>query len=325
MRRALVALALAAAGLAPAATAQVEAVASAGFTTSDLDRAVAFFTGALGFVSTRESELAGDGVAQLTGVPGARLRVATLALGTETLELTQFASAPGRAIPADLASDDLAFQHVAIVVADMDRAYARLREHGVQHVSSAPQTLPDSIPAAAGIRAFYFRDFDGHNLELIWYPPGKGEPRWQERPPGRLFLGIDHTAIGVADTAASLAFWRDALGLAVAGESENAGTEQERLNGVFASRVRITGLRAGAGPGVEFLDYLAPPGGRPIPADLRPNDLLYWQTTLVAADAGAVCARARRQAVTLDAARFGFAKACLVRDPDGHFVRVVER
>jgi len=258
-------------------------------------------------------------------VAGVRLRALRLALGGETLELVQALAPAGRPIPPDLRSDDLAFQHVAIVVADMDAAWARVRAAGVRPISPAPQTLPASIPAAAGIRAAYFRDPDGHPLELIWYPPGKGDPRWQQGPPGRLFLGIDHTALAVDDTERSLAFWRDALGLRVAGASENAGAEQERLNGVPGARVRITGLRATAGPGVEFLDYLAPAGGRPIPADLRAQDLLFWQTTVTARDAGALCAARGAAAVELDPAAWGFARACLVRDPDGHFVRVAER
>lgn len=313
--------------LAPAlAHAQTESIDAIGFTTSDLARAVAFFTDVLGFENAGTRAIEGDPAARLTGVPEARLRVATLRLGDERLAITRFEHpAGGRPIPADARSNDLSFQHVAIVVSDMDRAYARLRAHAVQHVSSGPQTLPASIPAAAGIRAFYFRDFDGHNLELIWYPPGKGDARWQRAAGDRLFLGIDHSAIGVSDTAASLAFWRGALGLAVAGESENAGSEQEHLNGVFASRVRITGLRAKSGPGVEFLDYLAPPGGRPIPSDLRPDDLAFWHVDVVVADADAVCASHGSRAVAVPPAAIGFAKACLVRDPDGHFVRVIQR
>ena len=59
--------------------------------------------------------------------------------------------------------------------------------------------------------------------------------------------GIDHTAIVVANTEASLKFYRDALGLQIAGTSENYGTEQEHLNNVFGARLRITSLRAGSG------------------------------------------------------------------------------
>lgn len=57
-------------------------------------------------------------------------------------------------------------------------------------------------------------------------------------------MGIDHTAIAVSDTQASLDFYRDLLGLRVAGKSENYGTQQEHLNQVFGARLHISGLRA---------------------------------------------------------------------------------
>ena len=94
----------------------------------------------------------------------------------------------------------------------------------------------------------------------------------------KLFLGIDHTAIVISDTDASLRFYRDVLGLQVVGESENYGPEQERLNNVFGARLRITSLRAASGPGVEFLEYLAPGDGRPYPPEEKANDLIHWQT-----------------------------------------------
>jgi catechol 2,3-dioxygenase-like lactoylglutathione lyase family enzyme len=64
-----------------------------------------------------------------------------------------------------------------------------------------------------------------------------------------LFLGIDHTAIVVWDTEASVKFYRDLLGLHVAGESENYGTEQEHLNNVFGAHLRITALLQRRRPG----------------------------------------------------------------------------
>src|SRR5215472_14970536 len=214
-----------------------------GFTVFDLDSALAFYTQVLPFEIVDEHEVLGEPYEQLTGVFGARMRVVTLELGQEQIQLTQFIAPPGgRPIQPDSRSNDLWFQHLAIVVSDMDAAYATLREHNIQHVSTAPQTLPDYITAAAGIRAFYFRDPDGHNLELIWFPEGKGAPRWQSR--NQLFLGIDHTAIGIADTERSLRFYRDILGLTIVSESENYGTEQEHLNMVFGAHLHITGLQA---------------------------------------------------------------------------------
>lgn len=100
-----------------------------------------------------------------------------------------------------------------------------------------------------------------------------------------MFLGIDHTAIVVGDTDGSLGFYRDLLDMRIAGESENYGIEQERLNNVFGARLRITSMRATAGPGTEFLEYLAPGDGRPYPADARANDLLHWQTRLAVRNA----------------------------------------
>jgi catechol 2,3-dioxygenase-like lactoylglutathione lyase family enzyme len=209
----------------------------------------------------------------------------------------------------------------------MDQAYARLRQYGVAHASSGPQRLPDWNRNAGGIRAFYFRDPDGHFLEVLQFPPGKGEPRWQAGD--RLFLGIDHTAIVVSDTDRSLGLYRDLLGLRVAGTSENYDLEQEHLNNVFGARLRITTLRAPVGPGIELLEYLAPRDGRPAPIDLKANDLAHWQTTLATAGADTLVGLASsRPAFALVSPRLttpdpSVGGAALIRDPDGHGLRLV--
>jgi hypothetical protein len=51
----------------------------------------------------------------------------------------------------------------------------------------------------------------------------------------------------VANTQAGLNFYRDLLGLKLAGESMNSGTEQEHLNNVARARLRIAALKPGAG------------------------------------------------------------------------------
>ena len=310
----------------------VSAVGPIGLTVSDADRSAAFYTRVLGFERVLEVEVTGDDYERLQGVFGLRLRIVRMRLGDEALDLMEYLTPRGRPVPPDSRSQDRWFQHVAIVVSDMDRAYAHLREHRVEHASPAPQRLPDWNPIAGGIRAFYFKDPDGHPLEAIWFPAGKGDPRWR-RDGGRLFLGIDHTAIVVSDTERSLACYRDVLGLAEAGRSENWGPEQERLNNVFGARLRITTLRAPAGPGVELLQYLAPRDGRPAPADARANDLAHWQTTLATGDAAAVERAVRAGPCTLvspgvvvpPGRELGFARAFLARDPDGHAFHVVQR
>ena len=332
---AAVALALAlplAGSLAAQGAAPVAAVESVGMTVADLDRSMAFYQQVLGFEKAAEVEVWGDAYERLQGVFGLRMRVARLRLGDEVLELTEYLAPRGRPIPADARSNDRWFQHIAIIVSDMDRAYRWLRQHKVEHASTGPQRLPDWNPNAAGIRAFYFKDPDGHHLEVLQFPPGKGDPRWH-RAGDRLFLGIDHTAIVVGDTETSLAFYRDQLGMAVAGASENHGPEQERLNNVFGARLRITTLRAAAGPAIEFLEYLAPRDGRPFPAGARANDLLHWQTRLVSGDVAAAAQRLRAgrpafispDVIALPDSQLGFRKGVLLRDPDGHALQVIER
>jgi len=310
----------------------VVAVESVGMTVADMDKAIDFYTNVLSFKKISDVEVFGAEYEQLQGLFGVRLRIVKMQLGNEIIELTEYLTPKGRPIPIDSRSNDRWFQHIAIVVRDMDQAYQHLRKYKVQHASTAPQRIPETNKAAAGIRAFYFKDPDGHNLEIIYFPPGKGNPKWQQ-PTDQLFLGIDHTAIVIASTATSLQFYRDVLGLKLAGESMNFGTEQEHLNNVQGAHLRISGLQSPAGPGIEFLEYLEPRDGRLLPADSKSNDLLHWQTTLVVKDVAAIAQRLRSnqtifispQVVTLSDSNLGFKKGILVRDPDGHPLRLVER
>jgi catechol 2,3-dioxygenase-like lactoylglutathione lyase family enzyme len=310
----------------------VSAVAGVGMTVKDLDRSIDFYSRVLSFSKIRAVELSGDPWERLEGVFGLRMRVAWLQLGSEQILLKEYLAPKGRPIPVGSHANDRWFQHIAIITSNMDRAYDRLRQNKVSHVSSGPQLLPEYLKAAAGIRAFYFEDLDGHPLEILQFPSGKGDPKWHQTT-SQLFLGIDHTAIVVSDTQASLKFYRDLLGFKISGESENYGPEQEHLNGVFGARLRITSLRASTGPGVELLEYLAPTNGRSMPDDERANDLVHHETYLVSEQVE-VASRRLLQArvpfisstvVPFPNAEPGFRSALLVRDPDGHPMELVEK
>jgi catechol 2,3-dioxygenase-like lactoylglutathione lyase family enzyme len=308
------------------------AVGDVGMTVSDMDRAVAFYTTVLDFQKISDDEVTGPALETLEGVFGAHVRVVRLRLGGETIALTSYLTPGGRPIPVDSASNDRWFQHIAIIVSDMDRAYARLRAAHVGYASTEPQQLPKTIPGAAGITAFYFRDPDNHIIEVLHFPPDKGDPKWHG-PHENVFLGIDHSAIVVADTKASLHFYVDEFGFRIAGTSDNFGLEQEHLNNVEGARLHITTLRASSGPGIELLEYVNPRTGRPYPADERSNDIVHWQTQLVVPDADARLAAAQTghrtivsRALVRDApATLGFQRGFLVRDPDGHVMEVLTR
>lgn len=303
-------------------------VGSVVISVSDLDQSVAFYTDVLSFRKIDGGEGRLDSFDRLTGIFGTNVRVATLGLGSESIQLIQYRTPRGHPVPPDSKSNDQWFQHIAIVVSDMDAASERLTRYRVQQISTAPQTLPEWNKNAAGIKAFYFRDPDDHPLELIYFPPSKGDPRWQQSKVRPVFLGIDHTAIAVADTERGLRFYRDLLGFRVVGESLNYGVEQDHLNHVFGSKVRITSLRSSSGPGIEFLEYVAPRDGRQNPGDARASDLWSSETTIIAKDFPNALAELAAENVefvssepqeTVPLGQKG-SRGVLLRDPDGHLI-----
>jgi catechol 2,3-dioxygenase-like lactoylglutathione lyase family enzyme len=310
--------------------AQVMKVEAVGITVKDMDRSIKFYTEALGFKKISDHEYHGEHFETLQGVFGLNIRIVRLQLGDEFIELTDYLTTGGRSIPEDAKSNDLIFQHIAIVVSDMDKAFQQIRNHNVEFVSTAPQTLPKSIPAAEGIKAFYFHDPDDHNLELIFFPKGKGQEKWQQNNP-KIFLGIDHTAIGVSSTENSHQFYNALLGIDRKGDSWNKGMEQEHLNNVEGASLHITGYRAAAGPGIEFLQYLAPGPGKTYPADSRSDDIWHWQTTLIVDDAtelyNKLLSKSYRfvsRGLVHQQVDGVHTRSFIVRDPDGHAMFIKE-
>ena len=307
-------------------------VDSVNMTVSDMDRAVDFYSRVLNFKKVWDTEVSGQTYENLEGVFGVRMRVVRMQLGDEFIELTEYLAPKGRPITAGAHNNDRSFQHIAIIVSDMDKAYAWLRQNNVEYASSAPQRLPDWNRNAAGIKAFYFKDPDGHPLEILEFPPDKGAEKWHQ-PSDKIFLGVDHTAIVVGDTEASLRFYRDLLGMRIAGESENYGTEQEHLNNVFGAHLRITSLRADSGPGIELLEYLSPRDGRPFPLDEHANDVIHRQTVLVTKSAdqaardlfSAKINFVSSGVIANQIGELGYSAAFIVRDPDGHAVAIEQK
>jgi catechol 2,3-dioxygenase-like lactoylglutathione lyase family enzyme len=261
---------------------------------SDLDRAEAFYRDALGFRAVGRGRVDATTLAVLGG-GGAGAEEVVMRLGAQDIGLVRL-TGPCRRYPPDSRSNDLWFQHLAIVVTDMDAAYAQLSLHsGWRPISEGgPQLLP---PSNGALRAFKFRDPDGHPLELLWFPSGQGRAVWHAGETSAPFLGIDHSALAVASTPRSLRFYR-ALGFRVSDRSFNRGPAQARLDGLAGARVRVTGLRPAstAGPGLELLGYHPPGRSAPMscPSDMRTD----WVTLTVSSMPGA--------------------SPRAVRDPDGH-------
>lgn len=262
-------------------------------TCADLARTEAFYRDVLGFVSVSDQVIDDPAWFRLMGVAGVRARALRMRLGAQELEFLAF-DPPGLPYPPGSTAYDPWFQHVAIVVSDMAAAWQRLRASGVTEITQGgPQRLP---PNTGSVIAFKFRDPEGHPLELIHFPPGTGDPAWQDQG-AALFLGIDHSAIVVRDPGRSIAFYRDVLGLVEASRSVNHGPEQERLDGTPGVVVDVVALRpAGAAtPHVELLGYRVP----------RTPDAMARSVRDVASTRCILLCN-------------GLAEAKLMRDPDGH-------
>ncbi|MDF0555320.1 VOC family protein [Kamptonema sp. UHCC 0994] len=306
---------------------QVQRIRAIGLTVSDADRSQDFYTQALGFEPVSDITVETEDYSDLVGVAEATIRIVTLQLGDEVIELMQYLNIQGKPIPKDSQSNDLWFQHLAIAVSDMDRAYAHLRSFPIEPISVAPQTIPPDNKASAGVRAFKFKDCDRHPLELIWFPADKGQDKWHQQS-DRLFLGIDHSAIAISNTENSLKFYRDLLGMQVEGGSFNQGKTQARLDNLPEEvEVQITALRPDRGGlGIELLDYIVPPNSHPMPSNWKSYDIANMQIELVVNNIEQAVEMLRQNGVEIVSSRvvkftekwYPYHQGCLVKDPDGH-------
>ena len=243
--------------------------------TADLSRLTGFYRDVLGFAVEGDVQPIPTEELRLLGVQGGGQRQ-QLSIGRETVTIDQFETA-GRPYPAGSDAASLWFQHLALITVDMAKAHGRLRDIAPISIDG-PQQLP---PSSGGVRAFKFRDPDGHPLELLQFPPAGVPPAWKDGVtlPGQIALGIDHSAISVRDAEASTAFYA-ALGLRPGKSTFNAGPAQQRLDDLQSVEVAVVPmLPEQDAPHLELLGYEVP-RGQAGPA-LRANDVaatrLLWR------------------------------------------------
>ncbi|MEH1855183.1 MAG: VOC family protein [Nostoc sp.] len=310
---------------------QVQRIRAIGLTVTNCNRSLEFYTQALAFELISDITVEGQDYSDLEGVPGAKIRIITLRLGDELIELMEYLNIQGKPIPSDSQSNDLWFQHLAIVVSDMDRAYAHLRSFPIEPISVDPQTIPPENEASGAVRAFKFKDPDGHDLELIWFGPDQGQDKWHQNSHS-LFLGIDHSAIAISNTEQSLNFYCSLLGMQIDSRSLNWRATQSRLDNLPGAEVKITGLRPiQDGVGIELLDYIVPGKGRPMPSDWKSCDTAHMQIELVVNNIEQLVDKLRHNGVQFVSSRivqfsdgsFPYRQGCLVKDPDGHAILLI--
>ena len=294
---------------------------------SDLDRAEEDYVGTFG-CRVEQRAVIDPALTGVLCIRRARGRRSLLRLGREQIELLEFTEAAGRPYPLGSTSTDIWFQHMAIVVNDMRDAYLRVvANRRFQPISrNGPVRLPDS---SGGVTAFKFRDHDGHPLELLAFPEGRVPGPWRVGDGAGSFLGVDHTAIAVSDSARSASFFGSVFGFGTGGRAENRGPEQADLDNVDDVHVSVTGLAPDLpAPRMELLDYHV--GTRlPIPHDTASNDIVATHSVVQVASLDATAAALARRGTPLADDDLmvlqGGVRAALVSGPDGHRFLAEER
>lgn len=294
---------------------------------SDIDRAEGEYVTTFGCRVEQRGDME-PALTRVLCVPPAHGRRSLLRLGRQRIELLEFTDSMGRPYPPGSTSTDLWFQHMAIVVNDMTRAYQRVMTNPrFRPISrNGPVRLPEN---SGGVTAFKFRDHEGHPLELLAFPEARATREWRNAAGAGLFLGIDHTAIAVRSSATSARFFRSVFGFSAGTRTENRGAEQADLDDVAGVRVSITHLAPDLpAPRLELLHYHVGTR-RPIPQDTASNDIAATHCAVRVASLEATAAALARRGTPLAdddlMILYGDTRAALVTGPDGHRFLVEER
>ena len=208
---------------------------------------------------------------EVLGLRGGGFR-RTMTLGLSRVDLDVF-DRPGRGYPTGATACDHSFQHLALVTDDADAAWRIARAAGATPISlTEPVELPKS---AGGVTAIKCRDPEGHPLEFLQFARGANAD-WS----GKGMMGIDHSAICVADIAASERFYVS-HGLGVGKRSLNHGPTQVALDGLDDVEVDVVPMNPSKHPPhVELLSYRRPTGVAG--GGLSPNDVaatrIVWRS-----------------------------------------------
>jgi catechol 2,3-dioxygenase-like lactoylglutathione lyase family enzyme len=133
-------------------------------TCADLDASIRFYGELLGLPLRDRGETDGTELAELTGLPRARITWAELDLGGDRiLELVEFVEPRGRPAGGDLNAPGRG--HIGLAVDGIDELYRSLAAAGVP-LRSAPVRLTE--PGEwFGVRTLYAEDPDGVLIELV--------------------------------------------------------------------------------------------------------------------------------------------------------------
>ncbi|HEY2458473.1 MAG TPA: VOC family protein [Candidatus Acidoferrum sp.] len=214
---------------------------------------------------------------------------------------------------------------IGMTVSDVDRATEFYSALTFQRVSDV-EVFGDEYEHLVGVFGARMRmvrmQLGGEFIELTEYLTPRGRPIPEDSRSNDLWFR--HIAIVVSDMEKAFEKLR-----ALKVNFVSTGPQQLPAWNIAAAGIKA--IRAGSGPGIEFLEYLTPRGGRLRPI-AKANDLIHWQTTLITPDVEALASKLRAEHADFISSgvnvvpkdKFGFGKGLLVRDPDGHAMLLIE-
>lgn len=149
------------------ATFRIIAVDHTGITVSNLERSLAFWRDVLGFELSHRTHQTGELASEITGVPGAEIKLAVLKAPGHKIELLEYLAPPDRKQDVDLRPCDVGSAHIALMVDDLDAILSAVAASGWK-TAGQPQTLQTG--PNAGKRVVYVRDPDGTTIEFMQPP-----------------------------------------------------------------------------------------------------------------------------------------------------------
>ncbi|MEY2545295.1 MAG: hypothetical protein QOG48_412 [Verrucomicrobiota bacterium] len=145
------------------------AVDHTGITVRNLERSLGFWRDVLGFELSHTPHHTGKLASEVTGVPGAEIKIAVLKGYGHKIELLEYVAPPDRKEHVDLRTCDVGHAHVAFTVDDLDAMLDKIAAFDWK-AAGKPQTL--TAGPNAGKRVVYVRDPDGTTIELM-QPPNR--------------------------------------------------------------------------------------------------------------------------------------------------------
>jgi catechol 2,3-dioxygenase-like lactoylglutathione lyase family enzyme len=209
----------------------------------DMDKALRFYRDLLGMNVFYDQVVDAEATGQLLGVPGAKIRIVSLAVGGSTngmVGLISFLSpslAPRQEARSITTDPDVLLLFMSQDI-DLVRTHAALAETGTQIV--CPPTAYE-VPERGTISGFTCIDPDGITVALMRFGPVEGTDGTQKITASP----IRRTSLVVGDLERSRSFYESVLGMKVFYNQVIESEVEGRLLGIPGATVHVVSLQSG--------------------------------------------------------------------------------